>query len=186
MTARETIRWVATISVLGLSACSSPLVSFDEGGALGGNDSEATTGESSTGAEQPEPEVGPSGISLIDPPSCDLAPEGMVYVAAGAFWMGCDQAWEEHCFSDDLDAPLHAVHLDQFAIDRTEVTVAAYLECVHNGPCQRPTHHRWMQPFPAGPSRPIWLCGSPGASSSMVASTRHFVTKAESELAMPG
>src|SRR3954469_2584689 len=52
----------------------------------------------------------------------------MVDVAAGPFTMGCDSC------SDD-EGPARTVTLARFAIDRTEVTQAAYQACVDDGGC---------------------------------------------------
>lgn len=63
-------------------------------------------------------------------------PEGMVYVPAGRFWMGCNPDIDTECESDEK--PGHEVHLDGFFIDKTEVTMAQYRRCVEDGVC---THH---------------------------------------------
>jgi formylglycine-generating enzyme required for sulfatase activity len=74
----------------------------------------------------------------------------MFYVPGGVFLMGSTeveidaalalckrQAWQADCersrFEDE--APLHAVTLDGFWIDRNEVTYAQYALCVSNGGC---------------------------------------------------
>ena len=53
-------------------------------------------------------------------PASDVCPEGMVRIAAATFQMG----------SNGLQSmPVHAVRLDAYCLDRTEVTVAAYQAC---------------------------------------------------------
>ncbi len=66
------------------------------------------------------------------------APSEEVYVPAGEFVMGCsaDTAGAMDCA---LDAqPLHAVYLNAYYIDKTEVSNAQYAECVTAGACQPP------------------------------------------------
>jgi formylglycine-generating enzyme required for sulfatase activity len=54
----------------------------------------------------------------------------MVMVPASAFFMGSDERDVEND-----ERPAHKVRLDAYCIDRTEVTVAAYAECVTSGAC---------------------------------------------------
>ncbi len=66
----------------------------------------------------------------------------MVYVPAGAFWMGTD---ENDPYFVGGEQPQHQVNLDAFWIDRTEVTNAQYERCVKDGGCSPPAqttaHH---------------------------------------------
>jgi hypothetical protein len=50
--------------------------------------------------------------------------------------MGCNAAVDTECESDEL--PYHEVTLDKYFMDKTEVTVAAYGECVTAGGCIAP------------------------------------------------
>lgn len=67
---------------------------------------------------------------------------GMVLIPGGDFWMGCDsskkgpKAAKQNCSLVEL--PLHRVYLDSYYIDRTEVTVGAYLECLQMAGCSEP------------------------------------------------
>jgi len=62
---------------------------------------------------------------------------GMAFVDAGSFWMGCNATVDSQC-SDD-EKPYHEVTLSAFYIDKTEVTVGMYAECVEAGFCSEPS-----------------------------------------------
>ncbi len=55
----------------------------------------------------------------------------MVWVPEGEFWMGSDG-------DEDEDRPLHRVFLDEYDIDKFEVTVEEYRDCVATGACAEP------------------------------------------------
>jgi formylglycine-generating enzyme required for sulfatase activity len=57
----------------------------------------------------------------------------MVSVPAGAFFMGCNEEVDSEC--DDDEKPGRQVNVDVFKIDKTEVTVAQYAQCVNKGKC---------------------------------------------------
>lgn len=57
----------------------------------------------------------------------------MVEVPAGPFAMGWNQG-------EQAEQPVHVVRLDDFLIDRFEVTVAQYRSCVDAGICQEPVY----------------------------------------------
>jgi formylglycine-generating enzyme required for sulfatase activity len=64
-------------------------------------------------------------------------PEGMVFVPAGEFQMGCDRDRNAGvCNSGNM--PLHTVYLDPYFIDRTEVTRGKYAQCIAAGACDEP------------------------------------------------
>lgn len=61
-------------------------------------------------------------INNTPPPG--IAPEGMVWIPGGTFWMGCDD-----CHMPDAQ-PVHLVSVDGFWMDRTPVTNAQFAEFV--------------------------------------------------------
>ncbi|MEZ4334071.1 MAG: SUMF1/EgtB/PvdO family nonheme iron enzyme [Myxococcota bacterium] len=67
------------------------------------------------------------------------APDGEAFavaVAGGPFFAGCNEAIDDACFPDEKPGGMREV--EAFAIDRTEVTVAAYRACVDAGACSPP------------------------------------------------
>lgn len=94
----------------------------------------------------------------------ELAPpvSGAAFFRRSTFWMGSDAlgvvsasarcarepfgaACRESFFAVELD--LHRVTLDAFELDRTEVTLGAYLRCVELGACSRPPYERGARRF---------------------------------------
>ena len=65
----------------------------------------------------------------------NLATEEMIEIPVGEFWMGCNEKIDDACFDDEKPGQL--VPVDTFHIDRHEVTVAAYRQCVQAGQCSR-------------------------------------------------
>jgi formylglycine-generating enzyme len=75
--------------------------------------------------------------AVDDDDSADPTSVPMIEIPAGAFWMGCDAG--DDCA--DSESPARQVTLSAFAIDRTEVTVAAYAACFDAGACTEPYTH---------------------------------------------
>jgi formylglycine-generating enzyme required for sulfatase activity len=84
-------------------------------------------------ASKPEPE--PSAQPDPAPRAKPEPPLGMLLVPAGPFTMGADHGGE------DDEHPAHTVTLAAFWLDRTEVTNAAYAECVAVAACKRNDPH---------------------------------------------
>jgi formylglycine-generating enzyme required for sulfatase activity len=75
-----------------------------------------------------------AGVALLA--ACDHSRSNLeVYVPAGTFSMGCSPG-DTAC--DAAESPYHEVAMSAFYIDRTEVTWAAYGECVAAGGCTSP------------------------------------------------
>ncbi len=62
--------------------------------------------------------------------------ENMVNVPAGRFMMGCNKRADSDCDRDELASK--RVYLDSFYIDKYEVTVERYRQCVNAGSCDEP------------------------------------------------
>ena len=61
-----------------------------------------------------------------------------ILIPSGTFQMGCDQRNQtEVCWNDQL--PLHTVYLDEYYIDKFEVSNARYKKCVDEGGCTPPS-----------------------------------------------
>lgn len=67
-------------------------------------------------------------------------PGGMVLVPEGIFTMGCDPNHNAGADCFDWQLPLHSVYLDDYFIDKYEVTNAGYKQCVDAGYCSPPSY----------------------------------------------
>ena len=75
-------------------------------------------------------------LELVSSPWYEGATIGspqMVDVSAGIFEMGCTQD-DDQC--NENEYPRHMVKLDEFKIDKTEVSVKAFTQCLREGKCQ--------------------------------------------------
>ena len=64
--------------------------------------------------------------------------DDMVPVPAGEFMMGCNEEVDSDCDADE--SPYHKVYLDDYKIDKLEVTMDQYDECVKAGKCTAPNY----------------------------------------------
>ncbi len=64
----------------------------------------------------------------------------MVFIPGGEFQMGCEPSHNGgfSCLADEL--PLHAVELDDYYIDKFEISNSQYSECVKSGVCDLPNN----------------------------------------------
>lgn len=84
-------------------------------------------GPRETGSEDEEADA--AALTVVHTPPC---PEGMVEIPGGSFFMGSD---DDDAFA--FEKPAHRVTLSPYCMDRTEVTVEAYLACSKSGRCKR-------------------------------------------------
>ncbi len=75
----------------------------------------------------------------------------MVSVPGGAFYMGCNEAVDTEC--DEDEKPGRQVSVNAFTMDKTEVTVAQFGQCVDAGAC---SSDGVTMPYWAGQTHPEW------------------------------
>lgn len=94
-----------------------------------------------SGCSQFQPELTPTTLPIATVSNLDIGSimisdkDGMllVYVPAGEFTMGSKND------NNDDEKPVHAVNLDAFWIDQTEVNNSRYAKCVADGKCNPPS-----------------------------------------------
>lgn len=107
----QRIFWLTPVVLLVLSACAEPAISVS---------TTVPTKLSATSA------LGIGSVMVSEKDGMKL-----FYVPAGEFTMGRQNG-------DDNEMPIHAVFLDSFWIDQTEVTNGMYAVCVNDGVCKLP------------------------------------------------
>jgi formylglycine-generating enzyme required for sulfatase activity len=75
----------------------------------------------------------PDDLFDSEQPDADSSYNGMVEVPAGKFIMGCNTAVDDECFENE--EPAQTVDMPLFWIDKYEVTVAEYKNCIAAGAC---------------------------------------------------
>jgi sulfatase modifying factor 1 len=75
----------------------------------------------------------PGGFACGETDRCDSVDDSEAYVPDGSFAMGCNAAVDSKCGTDE--SPARLLTLPAYAVDRREVTVAAFRACVDAGTC---------------------------------------------------
>lgn len=102
-----------------------------------------------------------------------------IHIEAGAFVQGCDPARDPACNANEL--PARSVTVSAYSIDRTEVTRAAYAECVEAGDCAEPSCD-WDPVH--SPDRPV-VCVSRDAAATYCASAGKLAVVRDGHYLMP-
>jgi sulfatase modifying factor 1 len=93
-----------------------------------------TLASNNIGPRPAQPPVASTSPLLPQPPAPASQPvrgcaTNQIAIPGGTFWMGSEDG-------DSNEKPVHKVTLSPYCIDKTEVTVAAYRECVRAGECR--------------------------------------------------
>ncbi len=120
-------------------------------------------------------------------PTIQISPkDGMeiVFVEAGTFIMGSD--------NDEVnESPKHEIYIDDYWIDKTEVTNKMYYSCIKSGGCEKPLSDGFIAPTdhytnPAKENYPVVYVNYENAESYCQWASRRLPTEAEWEKAARG
>jgi formylglycine-generating enzyme len=115
--------WLGAAVVLALVVAGAIYLRRSDASSASHNASSNHHGQHAANDKQPDAaSVAAIGINKTPPPG--PAPEGMVWIPGGTFWMGC-----EDCEMPDA-APAHLVTVDGFWMDKTPVTNAEFAKFV--------------------------------------------------------
>jgi formylglycine-generating enzyme required for sulfatase activity len=105
---------------------------------------------SASASPTPSASAPDSGSEALDAAAPTAAPADMLLVPGGPFTMGANEGGEED------EHPAHTVTVDAFYLDRTEVTNAAWSECVAARVCRPKSDAvRTKHPDFDGPKQPV-------------------------------
>ncbi|MFO0618646.1 MAG: bifunctional serine/threonine-protein kinase/formylglycine-generating enzyme family protein [Polyangiaceae bacterium] len=99
--------------------------------------------------------AGSPSASAVRPTALETCPAGMIFVPAGAFTMGTAKG-----HGHDKESPQRIVRLSAYCIDRTEVTVEAYVRCADTGACPRATTTEEWRATASDKQKPFDQCNS--------------------------
>jgi len=120
-------------------------------------------------------------LASIAPPDCTGQFQhlpGMVRISGATFAMGCNAAIDTSCENDEK--PAHTVTLSSYFVDETEVSAAAYADCVSRGACP----HALLDLLPSTTAQAYLTWDD--AVAFCAARNKRLPTEAEWELAARG
>ncbi len=122
---------IIVFSVIVLVSCGKTSVNSNNNGDTGNTGNTGDTGD--TGDTGNTGDTGDTGNTGDSGNTGNPDTGAMVSVPAGSFQMGCNEAVDDQCDSDE--SPYHAVTLSAYKIDKYEVTSGEYQKCVDAGDC---------------------------------------------------
>jgi serine/threonine-protein kinase len=132
--------------------------------------------------EEPDHPPAPAPKPAPPPKQPVVVKEGMARIPGGRFTMGSDDKK-----APPNERPSRIVIVSPFWIDKTEVTVGAYRECVERGACPRPARSSTSCTYDAGdPQLPVSCVPWTSAQAFCVAVSKRLPREVEWEMAARG